>query len=126
MVFPALQSEIDVLKDEVTPPGITKKDFERVIEYATDGRYDFLYINRVAEPGKRVRKNLDEVIDLAKFGARTYTGQEDEQDVLSSGRSTKGPGTATKDGGRRQASESGHSGPRTERLKHAGDTRQVL
>ena len=59
MVFPSLQSEITVLKDEITPPGISKKDFEKVIEYATDGRYDFLYINRHADPGKRVRKNLD-------------------------------------------------------------------
>lgn len=67
MVFPSLQSEIAVLKDEITPPGISKKDFEKVIEYATDGRYDFLYINRHADPGKRVRKNLDEIINLDKY-----------------------------------------------------------
>lgn len=67
MVFPSLQSEIQVLKDEITPPDITKKDFERVIEYATQGRYDFLYINRHAEPGRRVRKNLDEVLDLTRW-----------------------------------------------------------
>lgn len=67
MVFPALQSEIDVLKDEITPAGITKKDFEKVIAYATEGRYDFLYLNNHADPDKRVRKNLDEIIDLDKF-----------------------------------------------------------
>ncbi len=67
MVFPALQSEVEVLKDEITPSGISKKGFERVIEYATSGPHDFLYINNHADPGKRIRKNLDEVIDLNKF-----------------------------------------------------------
>ena len=67
MVFPSLESEITVLKDEITPPGISKKDFGKVIAYATEGRYDFLYINRHADPGKRIRKNLDEIIDLEKF-----------------------------------------------------------
>jgi hypothetical protein len=68
MVFPSLQSEVDVLKDEITPAGISKKDFENVITHATSGDgYDFLYINRHAKPGMRVRRNLDEVIDLDKF-----------------------------------------------------------
>jgi len=67
MVFPSLESEIAVLKDEITPPGISKKDFGRVIDYATTGRYDFLYINRHADPGKRVRKNLNEIIDMDDY-----------------------------------------------------------
>ena len=71
MVFPSLQSEIDVLKDEITPPGVSKKEFGNIIAYATEGRYDFLYINRHADPGKRVRKNLSEIIDLDKFGLPT-------------------------------------------------------
>jgi hypothetical protein len=61
-VFPSSQSEVEVLLDEITPAGLKKKEFQKVIEYCTDGRYDFLYINNHADPGKRVRKNLDEII----------------------------------------------------------------
>lgn len=33
MVFPAQQSGVEILLDEITPSGITKRDFEGVIEY---------------------------------------------------------------------------------------------
>ena len=66
-VFPSSQSEVEVLLDEITPAGLKKKEFQKVIEYCTDGRYDFLYINNHADPGSRVRKNLDEVIDLNSY-----------------------------------------------------------
>jgi len=67
MIFPALSSEVEILKEEIRPPGINKKDFQKVIEYCTQGRYDFLYINNHADPDKRIRKNLDEIIDIKKF-----------------------------------------------------------
>lgn len=67
VIFPCLQSETEVLIKEVTPSGITKRDFERVLEHCTKGRYDFLYINNHAEPGRRIRKNLSEVINLDNF-----------------------------------------------------------
>lgn len=67
MVFPALSSEIEILKDEICPAGLNKKEFHKVIEHCTKGRYDFLYINNHADPDKRIRKNLDEIIDLSKF-----------------------------------------------------------
>ena len=67
MCFPALSSEVETLKDEITPNGISKKDFHKVIDYCTSGKYDFLYINNHADPDKRIRKNLDEIIDLKKF-----------------------------------------------------------
>lgn len=66
-IFPSSQSEIEVLIDEVTPSGIKKREFEKVIDYCTSGRYDFLYINNHADPGKRIRKNLDEIINLTDF-----------------------------------------------------------
>ena len=66
-IFPSTQSEIEVLKEEITPPGLNKKQFQRVIEDATSGRYDFLYINNHAEPGKRIKKNLDEIINLQNY-----------------------------------------------------------
>ncbi len=69
IVFPSTQSEIEVLLDEITPAGITKREFQnfKVIDYATDGRYDFLYINRHADRDKKIRKNLTEIIDLNNF-----------------------------------------------------------
>lgn len=67
MCFLSKRNEIESLKDEITPPGLTKKEFHKVIEYCTEGRYDFLYINNHADPDKRIRKNLDEIIDLKKF-----------------------------------------------------------
>jgi hypothetical protein len=69
MVFPALSSEVEILKEEIRPPGISKKDFQKLIEYCTSGKYDFLYINNHADPDKRIRKNLDEIIDIKKFNS---------------------------------------------------------
>ena len=67
IVFPSTQSEVEVLLDEITPAGLLKKEFKKVIDYCTEGRYDFLYLNSHAEPNKRIRKNLDEVIDIEHF-----------------------------------------------------------
>ena len=67
IIFPATQSEVEILLDEITPAGLKKRDFERVIADATDEQYSFLYINNHAEPGKRIRKNIDNIIDLNKY-----------------------------------------------------------
>jgi hypothetical protein len=66
-VFPSTQSEIEILIKEITPSGIKKRDFEKVINYACDDQYSFLWINRKAKKGEHIRKNLDEIIDLDKF-----------------------------------------------------------
>jgi len=57
-IFPSSQSEVKILKDEITPVRMSKKEFHEVIKDATSGRYDFLHINNFAEPGKRIRKNI--------------------------------------------------------------------
>ena len=67
IIFPSTQSEIEILLDEITPAGIKKREFQKVIDYATDGPYDFLYINNHADRDKRIRKNIDEVINLNDF-----------------------------------------------------------
>ena len=66
-IFPSSQSEIEVLLEEITPAGLKKREFEKVINHCTSGRYDFLYINSHADPGKRIRKNLDEIINLRDY-----------------------------------------------------------
>ena len=67
IVLPSTQSEIEVLLEEITPAGITKREFQKVIEYCTEGKHDFLYINRHAERGCQIRKNLTEIIDINNF-----------------------------------------------------------
>jgi len=66
-VFPCSQSEVERLIDEVCPSGIKKRDFEKVIDYCTSDKYSFLYINNHADRDKRIRKNLDEIVDLEKY-----------------------------------------------------------
>jgi hypothetical protein len=70
IVFPSTQSEVEVLLDEITPAGLQKKEFKKVIDYCCEGRYDFLYINNHAEPSKRIRKNLDEIINIDDFKSK--------------------------------------------------------
>jgi hypothetical protein len=67
MIFPSNRSEVEVLMDELTPPNLSKKQFQKVIEDATDERYSFLYINNHADPDIRLRINLDEVIELIDY-----------------------------------------------------------
>ena len=67
MIFPSSQSEVEVLIDELTPANIKKREFEKVIDFCTSGRYDFLYINNHADPDKRIRKNLNEYVNLVDF-----------------------------------------------------------
>ena len=66
-IFPSSQSEVEILKDEVCPAGLTKKQFEKVIDYATSEPYNFLSINNHAKPKERFRRNLDEIINLENF-----------------------------------------------------------
>lgn len=64
VIFPSLESEIQTMLDEITPSGINKKDFRFIIDYCTKGKYDFMAINNHADPNKRIRHNLAEIIDL--------------------------------------------------------------
>lgn len=66
-IFPSLQSEVQIMLEEITPSGITKKEFQKIIDYCTTGRYDFMNINNHAPPKERIRKNLSEIIDVEKF-----------------------------------------------------------
>ena len=67
-IFPSSQSEIEILLDELTPAGMTKKEFAKVIAYCTQGKYDFMSINNHAPRGEQIRRNLTEVLDLKSFG----------------------------------------------------------
>lgn len=67
IIFPSQRNEVEVIKDELTPPELTKKQFEKVVAHCCGERYSFFYVNQKADPGKRIRRNLDEVVDLQQF-----------------------------------------------------------
>ncbi len=56
--FPSSQSEVDLLCEEHCPPGATKKEFQELINIATNEPYHFLHINNREHHDKRFRHNL--------------------------------------------------------------------
>ena len=66
-IFPSLESEIAIMIEEITPAGVSKKAFRKIIDYCTEGRYDFMTINNHAPPKERIRKNLYDIIDVSLF-----------------------------------------------------------
>ncbi len=67
MVFPAQQTEVERIIDEITPAGMKKREFEKVIDYCCADKYSFLYINYHAEKDQQIKKNLNEVITKDKL-----------------------------------------------------------
>lgn len=57
-IFPCSRSEVEVIKDELCPPHMTKKEFEAVLADATAEDYAFLHINNHAPNAKKIRKNI--------------------------------------------------------------------
>ena len=66
-VFPSKRSEVEVLKDEITPAGLTKKEFEQIINYCNKDEHSFLFINNHAKKDKKIRCNLHEILTLDKM-----------------------------------------------------------
>lgn len=65
--FKGSGSETQIVLDEFCPPNFTKKEFAKVVEFATREKYNFLQINMRASHDKRYRKNLKEIINLDHF-----------------------------------------------------------
>lgn len=63
-IFPALKSEATILEEEICPVGLTKKEFFILLDYCTQEEHDFLGILNHASKNKKIRKNLDEIINL--------------------------------------------------------------
>lgn len=66
-VFPSKRSEVEVLKDEITPAGLTKKEFEKIINYCNKGEHSFLFINNHAPKDEKIRCNLNEILTIDKM-----------------------------------------------------------
>ena len=65
IIFPSSNDEIELLCEDLCPPGITKRNFLEMIKFATDERYSFLYVNQHAkDPKEKFRKKFSEIIDF--------------------------------------------------------------
>tara|TARA_R110002126_G_scaffold66649_2_gene169316 strand:+ start:2441 stop:3190 length:750 start_codon:yes stop_codon:yes gene_type:complete len=64
-LFPSSQGEVKLLIDDYCPANTTKKAFEKIVRYATDEPYQFLFIqNHCKKMCERYRKNLGLIIDI--------------------------------------------------------------
>ena len=63
--FPSSMMEIEKLADENCEPNMTKKQFISLVEHATKDKHSFLFINRKAEAGERIRKGFDTKLSLS-------------------------------------------------------------
>jgi len=67
MYFDVNHEEIKQIADLHTPGKCSKKDFAKMIEYATQNRFDFFYINKMMPIETRFRKNFDEILNLEDY-----------------------------------------------------------
>lgn len=62
--FQGSAAEVEVITEEYAPPMYTKKEFQQLVNDASNKRYTFLTINNKVGWDKRFRRNLDEFIHL--------------------------------------------------------------
>ena len=65
IVFPSSNDEIELLCEDLCPPGVSKKEFLDIIKFATDERYSFLFVNHhSSNPKDKFRKRFAEIIEF--------------------------------------------------------------
>lgn len=64
--FPSSSNEVEALSESYTPPHHTKKDFYKLVEYATNLPFNFLTILTTEPFQTRYRKNLSTILKLKK------------------------------------------------------------
>ena len=65
--WPMSQSALELLADEFTPSGMTKKQFYFMVQEALSEPYAFLCINMKLPDAERYRINLDKIINLEYY-----------------------------------------------------------
>lgn len=75
--FASPLSEVELLCQEYCPPNMTKKQFFKMVDYATSEPYSFLYINKSVGMEDRFRKRLDEKLNLAYFQSLNITRENE-------------------------------------------------
>ena len=69
--FQGSNNELEIIATEISPPGLSKQESLDLIDFATEGDYNFLYVNLNQPFKRRYRRNLTEIIDI-------YGNLEDE------------------------------------------------
>ena len=62
--FKGGHSEMELLSEEFSAPGFSKKRMFNLVNYATSDTYSFLHVNRRVPFETRYRRNLDQIIQL--------------------------------------------------------------
>ena len=62
ILFPSSQNEVKLLAEDITPPHTSKKVFMELIQYATQGKHDFLFVNNFDPVETRFRKGFEEYL----------------------------------------------------------------
>lgn len=62
--FKGQDTEIQGVAEDFCPTNMSKKEFMKIIKWATSDPHSFLYINMHSKEEDRYRKNLDEVINI--------------------------------------------------------------
>lgn len=79
-VWRGSQSEVNLLCTEYSPPSYSKKDFAKLVDFATEDPYSFLHINKAVSIPLRFRKNLGQIIRLSGY-EKTYNVNNKQPDV---------------------------------------------
>ena len=61
------RSELELLAEEYGAPGLSKKQMRALVDFATEGKFSFLHVNRRLGFESRYRKNLDQIIEINNF-----------------------------------------------------------
>jgi hypothetical protein len=62
ILFPSSNNEVKLLVEDATPPHCSKKNFMKLVEYATQGKHDFLFVNNFEPVEKRFRKGFKQYL----------------------------------------------------------------
>jgi ABC-type dipeptide/oligopeptide/nickel transport system ATPase component len=63
ILFPSSNNEVKLLVEDVAPPNCTKKNFLKVVQYATSGKHDFLFVHTKSPVETRFRKGFKEYLN---------------------------------------------------------------
>lgn len=67
-IFPSNQDEVKLLNNDYCPANCSFKEFNKIIRFATDEPYSFLFINNhCKDMNKRFRKRLGHIINIDGF-----------------------------------------------------------
>jgi septin family protein len=69
ILFPSSNNEVKLMADDITPPHCSKKTFMKLIEYATEGKHDFLFVNNFDPVHTRFRKGFQQYLNPLKVSS---------------------------------------------------------